>query len=87
MRQFTLRNCRFASNGQHLLKIKKLFKTAHATVNFAKMGLLDQKRADILKFAIFVQNSVHNNEMLESGVFCVKRRQNNNLTKYSHSFT
>ena len=51
------------------------------------MGLLDQKRADVLKFAIFVQNSVHNNEMLESGVFCVKGQQNNNLTKYSHSFT
>ena len=51
------------------------------------MGLLDQKRADILKFAIFVQNSVHNNEMLESGVFSVKGQQNNNLTKYSRSFT
>ena len=51
------------------------------------MGLLDHKRADKLKFAIYVQNSVYNNEMLESGVFCVKGQQNNNLTKYSHSFT
>ena len=36
------------------------------------MGLLGQKRADILKFATFVQNRVRNNEMLEIGVFCVK---------------
>ena len=34
-RQFTLHNCRFASK-QLLLKIKKLFKTAHATVNLLK---------------------------------------------------
>ena len=34
--QFPLPNCRFASNGQLLLKIKKLFKTAHATVNLLK---------------------------------------------------
>ena len=51
------------------------------------MGLLGQKRAEILRFAIFVQNSVRNNEMLERGVFCVKREQNNNLTKYSHGLT
>ena len=51
------------------------------------MALLGLKRSDILKFAIFVQNSVRNNEMLEIGVFCVKGEQNNNLTKYSHSFT
>ena len=51
------------------------------------MGLLGQKRGDIFKFAIFAQNSVHNNELLEIGVFCVKGEQNNNLTKYSHSFT
>ena len=51
------------------------------------MGLVGQKRADILKFAIFVQNSVRNNKMLEVGVFCVKGEQNNNLTKYSHSLT
>ena len=49
------------------------------------MGLIGQKRADILNFAIFVQNSVRNNKMLEVGVFCVKEEQNNNLTKYSHS--
>ena len=50
------------------------------------MGLLGQKRADILKFAIFVQNSVHNSEKLEIGVFCVKGEQNN-VTKYSHCLT
>ena len=36
--QFTLRNCRFAPNGQLLLKVKKLFKTAHATVNLFKLA-------------------------------------------------
>ena len=51
------------------------------------MGLLGQKRADILKFAFFVQNRVRNSEKLEIGVFCVKGEQNNNLTKYSHSLT
>ena len=51
------------------------------------MALLGLKRSDILKFAIFVQNSVGNNEMQGIGVFCVKGEQNNNLTKYSHSFT
>ena len=49
------------------------------------MDFLGQKSADILKFAILVQNSVRNNKMLEVGVFCVKGEQNNNLTKYSHS--
>ena len=49
------------------------------------MGLLGQKRADILKFPILVQNSVRNNEMLDIGDFFVKGEQNNNLTKYSHS--
>ena len=49
------------------------------------MSLVGQKRADILKFAIFVQNSVCNKKMQEVGVFCVKGEQNNNLTKYSHS--
>ena len=49
------------------------------------MGLLGQKRADILKFVIFVENRVRNNQMLEIGVFCVTGEQNNNLTKYSHS--
>ena len=43
------------------------------------MALLGLKRSDILKFAIFVQNSVRNNEMQEIGVFCVKGKQNNNL--------
>ena len=49
--------------------------------------MLVQKGGDIFKFAIFVQNSVHNNEMQEIGVFCVKGEQNNNLTKYSHNLT
>ena len=51
------------------------------------MGLLGHEGSDILKFAIFVQNSVRNNEMQGIGVFCVKGEQNNNLTKYSHSLT
>ena len=46
-----------------------------------------QKRGDILKFAIFVQNSVRNNKMPEIRVFCEKGEQNNNLKKYSHSLT
>ena len=51
------------------------------------MGLLGQKSADILKFAIFLQNSVRNSEKLEIGVFCVKGEQNNNVTKYFHCLT
>ena len=69
------------------VKNQEIVQNSARNCKFTKMGLLDQKRADVLKFAIFVQNSVHNNEMLESGVFCVKGQQNNNLTKYSHSFT
>ena len=48
------------------------------------MKLLGQKRADILEFARFVQNSVPNYELLKISVSCQKRKENNNVTKYSH---
>ena len=48
------------------------------------MKLLCQKRADILEFARFVQNSVPNYELLKISVSCQKRKENNNVTKYSH---
>ena len=51
------------------------------------MKLLGQKRADILKFARFVQNSVRNYELLKISVSCEKRKENNNGTKYSHCLT
>ena len=51
------------------------------------IGFWRQKRADIFKFAIFVQNSVRNNELLRIGVFCQNREENNNLTKHSYSVT
>ena len=51
------------------------------------IGFWRQKRADIFKFAIFVQNSVRNNEFLRIGVFCQNREENNNLTKHSYSVT
>ena len=51
------------------------------------MECLGQKRADILKFARFVQNSVRNYELLEISVSCQKRKENNNATKYSHCLT
>ena len=50
------------------------------------MKFLGQKRADILKFARFVQNSVHDYELLKISVSCQKRKENNNLTKYSRRF-
>ena len=51
------------------------------------MEWLGQKRADILKFARFVQNSVRNYELLEMSVSCQKRKENNNVTKCSHCLT
>ena len=48
------------------------------------MKLLGQKRADILEFARFVQNSVPNYELLKISVSCQKRKENNNVKKYSH---
>ena len=44
--------------------------------NFTQVGLLAQKRADILKFAIFVQNNLRNYELLKISVFCQKRKEN-----------
>ena len=44
--------------------------------NFTEDGLLAQKRADILKFAIFVQNNLRNYELLKISVFCQKRKEN-----------
>ena len=51
------------------------------------MECLGQKRADILKFGRFVQNGVCNNELLKISVSCQKRKENNNVTKYSHRLT
>ena len=48
------------------------------------MNLLGQKRADILKFARFVQKNVRNYELLKISVSCQKRKEKNNVTKYSH---
>ena len=39
------------------------------------MRLLGQKRADILKFRRFVQNSVRNYELLKISVSCEKRKE------------
>ena len=51
------------------------------------MKLLGQKRADILKFARFVQNSVRNYELLKISVSCQKRKEKNNVTKFSQYLT
>ena len=51
------------------------------------MKLLGQKRADILKFARFVQKSVRNYELLKISVSCQKRKEKNNVTKYSQYLT
>ena len=51
------------------------------------MDLLGHKRGDIFKFAIFVKNSVRNNEFVEICVFYEIGEENNNLTKYSQSLT
>ena len=56
-------------------------------LKFTLIGLLGQKRADIFKFEIFVQNSLRSYELLEISVFCQKRKDNNILTKYSHCLT
>ena len=39
------------------------------------MNLLGQKRADILKFARFVQKNVRNYELLKISVSCQKRKE------------
>ena len=45
------------------------------------MRLLRYKRAEILKFARFLQKRVRNYELLEIRIFCQKRKETNNLTK------
>ena len=40
-----------------------------------------------LKLFSFVQNNVRNYELLKIILFCQKRDENNNLTKYSHCLT
>ena len=52
---------------------------------FSQIGWLIQKRGHIFKFAIFLQSTGRNNELLEISVFWEKGEENNNLTKYSHS--
>ena len=50
---------------------------------FSWIGLLGQKRADIFKFAIFVQNSPRNYEFLEISVFCQKRKENKRFSLFN----
>ena len=54
---------------------------------FTYIGLLGQKRADIIKFEIFLHNSQQSYELLEISVFCHEREDNNILRKYSHCLT
>ena len=49
--------------------------------------MLDEKHEDIFQFAIFVQSSVRNYELLEINVFCQKREENNNLEKNAYRLT
>ena len=51
------------------------------------MEWFGQKRAHILNFARFVQNSVRNYELLKMSVSFQKGKENNNVTKYSHCLT
>ena len=50
------------------VKNPEIFQNNARNCKFTEMALLGLKRSDILKFAIFVQNSVRNNEMQEIGV-------------------
>ena len=50
------------------------------------MKLLGQKRADILKFARFVQNSVRNYELLKISVWCQKRKEKQQRDKIFSPF-
>ena len=50
---------------------------------FTWIGLLGQKRWDIFKFAIFVQNSPRNYELLEISVFCQKRKENKRFSLFN----
>ena len=82
-RQNALHNRCFSWNLRRVLRRKSRAKQS-ANSKFTLIGLLGQKRADILKFAIFVQNSPRDYELLEISVFCQKGKENNNMTKYSH---
>ena len=67
-------------------KLKVVQKRAR-NCKFIWIGFLGQKHADIFKFPIFGQKGVRNFEWLKINLFCQKRKENNNLTKYSHCFT
>ena len=54
------------------------------------LNCLDRSETDLstdFYLAIFVQNSVPNYELLKIIVFCQKRKDNSNLTKYSYCLT
>ena len=51
------------------------------------MEWFGQKRAHILNFARFVQNSVRNYELLKISVSFQKGKEKYNVTKYSHCLT
>ena len=65
----------------------KLVQTSVRNCKFIKIVLLGQKHAHIFKFAILVQSSVRNYNLLEISVFCEKREENNNLAKNSYCLT
>ena len=67
-------------------KLKEVQKKAR-NFKFIWIGFFGQKHADIFKFPIFVENGVRNYESLKIMLFCQKREENNNPTKYSHCFT
>ena len=50
------------------------------------IGLLGQKRADIFKFAFFVQKSLRNYELLEISVYCQKRKENKRFLLFNLKF-
>ena len=50
------------------------------------MKLLGQKRADILEFARFVQNSVPNYELLKISVSCQKRKEKKRFLLFNLKF-
>ena len=56
--------------------VKKLKTVQNRARNskFTWIGLLGQERADVLKTAIFGQNSLRNYELIEISVFCQKRK-------------
>ena len=56
--------------------VKKLKTVQNRARNskFTWIDLLGQERADVLKTAIFGQNSLRNYELIEISVFCQKRK-------------